>query len=165
MMDETPKPLIGETFHLLQLMAAADVAEAYLCRMLKKRQISLAEWRTMMLISTLPAASLSALARERQIDKSVASRLVARLARRGFVQREQAPCDRRTSRLSLTARGRAVLGRAASEVLALPPCVVDALDESERQQLAHILGRLRLALSPEGSRIIVSAGGDLPEQS
>lgn len=81
-------------------------------------RISVPQWRTLALLGRAPGSSLSDVAEHLGVSRSTASVLVDRLVRRGLVERQRHPQERRRVRLSLTARGEALLARARAHTRA-----------------------------------------------
>lgn len=67
---------------------------------------------------------------------------IDRLARRGLVERFPDPQDRRGVRVRLTAEGRRVTEAALAGLLEHERGLLETLDGSDRDQLAHLLARL-----------------------
>jgi DNA-binding MarR family transcriptional regulator len=76
-----------------------------------KYGLSTPEWRTVMLLAAFPGSSSDQVAARSNIEKSVVSRLIANLLRRGFIHRAVDPDDRRRSSLSLSLKGKAVYNK------------------------------------------------------
>jgi len=105
---------------------------------------TLAELRLLYEIAHQDGPSAAQLGRELRLDPGYLSRLLARLRRRGLLERRPSPTDRRLSRLRLTRKGQetfAVLDRRSHEEIAallspLAPVdqrrVVEAMDRIER---------------------------------
>jgi DNA-binding MarR family transcriptional regulator len=83
---------------------------------------------------------MSALAGVLSCDASNVTGIVDRLEGRGLVERRGAEGDRRVKALATTRAG-AALRRRLLERIARPPSVFDALPDSDRKELARILGR------------------------
>lgn len=74
--------------------------------------------------------------------QSTASRVVDRLVRDGFISRQEDPEDRRQKRLTLTARGRAVVEEGEQIMGRRTIPMLDALDEAEREQFRRLLAKM-----------------------
>ncbi len=72
----------------------------------RKFKLRMPEVRVIGVIGDRGNAPFGRVCRDTELDKSQASRLVARLARRGLLKRASDPADSRSVQLSLTARGR-----------------------------------------------------------
>ncbi|THG30227.1 winged helix-turn-helix transcriptional regulator [Naasia lichenicola] len=96
--------------------------------------------------------SISDLATRIGWERSRASHHVRRMAARGLVGTEQSESDRRSTQVSLTARGRATLGNSSPGHVELVRAVfLDPLDERRRSELAESLERIYDALIEHGS--------------
>ena len=87
----------------------------------------------------------SALAARERVQRPTATRLVARLEELGVVQRAGAPADRRSSLLSVTPEGRALLEEMRGRKTAYLAHRIEKLEPEERAALdraAAILERL-----------------------
>jgi DNA-binding MarR family transcriptional regulator len=82
------------------------------------------------------------------------SQVVARLERRGWVERRPDPTDGRTTLAVLTDGGRKQLQAAApGHVETVRRLVLDPLTKPQQRQLREINGRIRNAIEPSGARI------------
>jgi DNA-binding MarR family transcriptional regulator len=88
----------------------------------------------------------SDVARRLQIDQSTASRHLAALAERGFVQRDADPDDGRVSWLRVTAAGQRLLDRARDVALNDFDAALTGWSRDDRRALGELLTRLREAL-------------------
>ena len=68
--------------------------------------------------------------------------ILRNMERDGYVQRRPDPDDGRSSFVSLTDKGRAVVSRIMPERLARMSHVVDGLDDAEQRELVELLGRI-----------------------
>ena len=75
--------------------------------------------------------------------------LTDELEKEGLVQRDAEPGDRRSWRLSLTAKGRKAFEAIASEHERWVVELFGGIREAERQQLFTLLGQLRLQMSSQ----------------
>ncbi len=112
----------------------------------------LAEWRTIGVLGEFGPLSLRDVARRGAIDKAQVSRLMPGLIRRGYVDRNAHPTDRRRASLRLTEAGRGIY----EEILVLgrrrQAWLVDELTEAERVTVVDILDRMlaRIEAEPAG---------------
>ncbi|MBB4222769.1 MULTISPECIES: MarR family winged helix-turn-helix transcriptional regulator [Variovorax] len=89
----------------------------------REHRITLNEWRTMAVLAVQPGLNATQVADQTGLDKMAVSRALAGLLRHKRVQRHDDPTDRRSSRLYLTAAGKALhetvgaLGRAREVAL------------------------------------------------
>ena len=93
-------------------------------------------------LSEARAQSVNELATRTATDQSSVSVVLARLTERGLVARRVDPKDRRRVRLSLTARGRALLRRSPAPAQNELVEAIEALRPAERANLADLLGRV-----------------------
>jgi DNA-binding MarR family transcriptional regulator len=93
-------------------------------------------------LDTDPPLSQRDLAARLRLEKSTVSRLAADLERDGLLVRERDPADRRSYRLRLTARGRALHERLRSAFHRRYECWIDELSADEQQALLHGLPAL-----------------------
>lgn len=102
------------------------------------------------------ALSLNELAARTSTDQSSVSVVVRRLAEEGFVARAADPHDARKLRLSLTAKGRAVVRRAPPLAQSALIEAVEALPVQERAELARLLESLngRMGVGSERPRLL-----------
>ncbi|MGZ4174864.1 MAG: MarR family transcriptional regulator [Solirubrobacteraceae bacterium] len=94
------------------------------------------------------------LAAELGLSAGTVSLRIDRLARQGLVERRPDPDDGRGALVSLTDRGREMFEACAPEHLANAEELLAGLSEPERNQLAHLLGKLLYTLedpSPDDS--------------
>lgn len=90
------------------------------------------------------------LSRRQRVEAPTMCRMVDRLARDGLVERTSDPLDRRATRVTLTAGGRAVVARSARVLEDIDERTFGGLDADERRTLAELLGRVVERVSPVG---------------
>ena len=88
------------------------------------------------------------LSRRQRVEAPTMCRMVDRLARDGLVERASDPLDRRATRVSLTAEGRALLARSTGAVEHIDERIFGGLDADERRTLTDLLGRVIERASP-----------------
>jgi DNA-binding MarR family transcriptional regulator len=76
------------------------------------------------------------------VAKNALSGLVDRIERRGLVQRKTLQHDRRAVTLSVTARGKEIVGALYADVAERMPAITSALPEDERHQFATSVARV-----------------------
>ncbi len=101
------------------------------------------DWRTMVILARYQPLSANDVAGRSSMDKVQVSRAVARLTRTGLVVREVDSGDRRRSQLRLSTRGQSVYARLVPQVQLVEARLLDALDDSEREQLDRIVEKLQ----------------------
>ena len=100
-----------------------------------------------------PEPATSKLLSERMIDKmSNASRLVDKLEKKKYVERQNSTHDRRRVDIRLTEHGRTVVERAGEELMEELHRKMAHLDPSEANRTSELLDRLRTGHEPETDR-------------
>jgi MarR family transcriptional regulator, temperature-dependent positive regulator of motility len=133
-----PEPL-RYTGHLIR---RAQQRHAALWNALVSAEVSSVQFAALTLLERMPGASQAELGAALDLDRSTIADLVARLERRGAVERTPHASDRRRNAVRLTAAGAdelarlRPLARAANDALAAP------LDERELAALRALLRRL-----------------------
>jgi DNA-binding MarR family transcriptional regulator len=94
------------------------------------------------ILSVTPSLPVSDLAKRLRISKPQASVLVRRLEELGLVERLSAGDDKRVCVLSLTAKGRATLNSNVRKIKAKMKEKLDALSETEQNELSESLGSI-----------------------
>ncbi len=91
------------------------------------------------------------LARRLRLDKSTTSRLVAKLAERGWVEKRSNPDDRRASRLTLSVTGQTVLADLSRAAAAKYRALWGRIPPAERPRVLAALHTLTQALEEDAS--------------
>ncbi|MGZ5923061.1 MAG: MarR family winged helix-turn-helix transcriptional regulator [Rhizomicrobium sp.] len=104
--------------------------------------LSIPEWRTMAVLGGTPNLSARDVAERTAMDKVQVSRAVESLMRARRVQRQADPSDGRITRLSLTARGRAIYDEVVPLALHLEDVFLSALTVEERRQFDSLMTKL-----------------------
>ncbi len=86
---------------------------------LKPHVVNLQAWRILAALSQSEPQSLSELADHTGAELSYMSRSIAVLEKRGLLQRDPSPTDKRTTRLSLTEGGKTLVRELAPKALAI----------------------------------------------
>lgn len=81
--------------------------------------------------------------------------LLDTLERRGLVQRQPDPTDRRRLLVALTDDGRALVEQFLPEVVALQTAVMAELSETQRQQLLRLLSKIRDGMASTDPEAVV----------
>ena len=100
------------------------------------------EWRIIGLLGAFSPFSLQALAREVNVDKSQASRIVSGLIQRGLLQRGADENDGRGIQLSLSAQGKIIYRKIFPKAVKRNEALLSVLSEDDRQCLERILTQL-----------------------
>lgn len=106
MNEETLKELRRSLRRLEAAMAGSLDLDAVCCG------VTMAQVHVLLAVEEMGETRVTALAGDLGLDKSTLSRTIESLVRAGLVERRAVPGDRRSQRLSLTARGR----RAAADI-------------------------------------------------
>lgn len=104
--------------------------------------LTIPEWRVMAVLGGSSGLSAGEVAQRTAMDKVQVSRAIARLVSARRVQRQTDPGDARVTRLSLTARGRAIYDEIAPLALELEDHFLAALTPEERAGFDAILAKL-----------------------
>ncbi|MBU3062493.1 MarR family transcriptional regulator [Nocardia sp. NEAU-G5] len=144
------------------LLTASRLLVALSARSLAQvdESITIAQFRTMMILSSRGPVKVAELAAILNVQPSTATRMVDRLVAAELIDRRPNPNSRRELILELTARGReivdAVTARRREEIAA----VVAKMPEADRHGLVHALtaftaagGELPTALEAEGYQV------------
>lgn len=100
------------------------------------------EWRIIGLLGAFSPFSLQALAREVNVDKSQASRIVSSMIQRGLLQRGADETDGRGVQLSLTPQGKVVYKKVFPKAVKRNEALLSVLSDEDRQCLERILTQL-----------------------
>ena len=115
--------------------------------------VTLPQFRALIVLASRGPQPLHALADELDVVPSTVTRMCDRLERKGLARRTAAPANRRELRLSLTADGREL---------------VDAVTKARRRELRRVVGQLRpseRAVVVEAFEAFARAAGEVPEQA
>ena len=131
--------LLGYTGHLLRRAQQLHVA-VWLRDV--SSETSSVQFAVLTVLDHRPGASQRDLGRALDLDRSTIADLVARMMRRGLIERERDGDDRRRNVLQLTGAGRAELARLRPRVDAIEPALTAGLDPVEREELRRLLSRV-----------------------
>ncbi|CAG7606809.1 MarR family winged helix-turn-helix transcriptional regulator [Actinacidiphila bryophytorum] len=101
--------------------------------------LTLPQFRMLVALHTRGPLSLSMLAAELDVQPSTAMRMIDRLVAAEMVTRSASPTDRRTSSISLTAKGRSTVLQATERRRAEIARIVDAMSPTQRHDLIKAL--------------------------
>ena len=104
--------------------------------------LAVTEWRVMAALGRFAPLTASEVGQRIVMDKVVVSRAVARLLKRGLIERAPDRTDRRRASLKLSARGRSVHARIVPLALEYEARLYAALDAEERRQFDALSDRL-----------------------
>lgn len=114
-------------------------------------EVTLPQFRTLVVLATRGAQSGAALAEELDTAASSVTRMCDRLEAKGLIERAPGP-DRRTLDITITDEGRAI---------------VDAVTDDRRRRLAGLVAAVPPAqrdLLAEALEAMARAGGELPDE-
>lgn len=105
-------------------------------------ELTIPEWRAMAVLGGTSGLSAREVAERTAMDKVQVSRAIESLMRARRVQREPDASDGRVTRLSLTARGRAIYDEVVPLALHLEQVFLSTLTAQERRTLEALLDKL-----------------------
>ena len=105
-------------------------------------ELTIPEWRAMAVLGGTSGLSAREVAERTAMDKVQVSRAIESLMRAKRVQREPDASDGRVTRLSLTARGRAIYDEVVPLALHLEQIFLSTLTVQERRTLEALLDKL-----------------------
>ena len=114
--------------------------------------LSIPQWRTLAVLARRPGLTAAEITARGAMDKVAVSRAVTGLVARGLVRRRTVARDRRSSSLTLTARGRTVYGEIAPWARDYEQALLVVLSASERRVLDDALDKLLAAASTPAAR-------------
>lgn len=103
---------------------------------------SMLDWRLIGLLGLAAPKSLNQLAREANLEKSQASRAVAKLIDSGLIERGSDASDGRGVQLVLSAKGRQLYNRMLPASIERGEAILGALSVKEREALQRMLDKL-----------------------
>jgi DNA-binding MarR family transcriptional regulator len=132
--DSSPSYLIAALGNRLSVLAARNL----------RRQLGLAlmEWRVLAVLAVEPGASPGRIVEFAGVNKSVVSRAVNALLKRGLIARAPLPGHGLKTLLSLTAEGRAVHDRGIGARQAAEQTLLQGLSPAEHEALVKVLKRM-----------------------
>jgi DNA-binding MarR family transcriptional regulator len=122
-------------------MAASKVLTAVVARSLigLAPEVSLAQLRTLVMISTHGVMNLTSVAEGLGVNPSNASRTCDRLVRDGLLDRREDTADRRSIQLSLTRQGQKVVEKLFAKRRAMLEQIVSTMSQAQQRQLSSSL--------------------------
>jgi DNA-binding MarR family transcriptional regulator len=108
-----------------------------------RRDLSLAQFRTLSLVQRQPAASLSVVAEHLGASLPTASRMVHGLVERGLLARQGCHEDRRQLALAITPKGEALIKTAYEETQGQLKKELDSLSPAQHQTIAEAMVSLK----------------------
>ncbi len=137
--DSSPSYLVCALANKITVMAARDLRQLL--------GISVMEWRVMAILAVEPGATPGRVIEFTGVNKSVVSRAVNTLVKRGLVRRELAPDHGLRTHLSLTPAGHDVHDEGIGSQLKAEEKLMDGVSAEDRARLVHNLRRLTGNLS------------------
>ncbi len=121
---------------------SAQVSRALSQIYTREFSLSVPEWRIMANLGRFGPLNAGDLAEKSSLDKPKVTRALQKLEARGLVERAVEARDRRQVRLSLTRRGRSMLGQIAGLALEWEKDLLAALPAADRAALERIIQAL-----------------------
>jgi len=84
------------------------------------------------------------LGKRTELDSATLTGILDRLAAAALIERQENPGDRRSIRIGLTQKGKLMSADAARVIAEANREFLSVLDETERRELHHLIGKLRL---------------------
>ncbi|HQX65057.1 MAG TPA: MarR family winged helix-turn-helix transcriptional regulator [Dokdonella sp.] len=132
-----------ETFLPYRLSVLSNTLSQAIAKVYDKRfDLSVTEWRAMAVLGNRPDISAREVAERTAMDKVAISRAVARMLKKGRIERSRARHDKRQSVLRLSEEGWRIYNQVAPLALEHEQRLLAHLDAEERQWLARILDTL-----------------------
>ncbi len=125
------------------------IAKPFFARYAQEHDLSINEWRVVMLVAAHPGLSMSEIATRSGMLLMNVSRAVRRLERMGRIKRGPDPADGRRALLTLTARGQALHDRVTPAARRSEQAVRALLDPSEEAELSRLLDKLLAGLASQ----------------
>ena len=119
----------------------------------KQHDLSLIEWRAMVVLASHPGVSATEVADFTGLDKMSVSRALARLNKRGRLQRESDPADQRRSILKLSSQGRRLFTRIGAQAKLREAELFAGISPAEAAQLDAALDKLLAGLGTPQSHV------------
>ncbi len=137
-MTDGPEPL-RYTGHLIRRAQQRHIA---LWQDQVSADVSSVQYAALAVLQRMPGASQSELGAELDLDRSTIADIVARLERRGVIERSPHANDRRRYALQLTAAGHREVDRLRPRVDAANAKLTEALSDDELATLRMLLKRI-----------------------
>jgi DNA-binding MarR family transcriptional regulator len=147
------KPQLNlDTFLPYRLSVLSNRVSDAIARQYSERfDLSIPEWRIIAVLGQTPNLSARDVARRTAMDKVQVSRAATSLVEARRVARSEDTDDARISRLSLTAKGRAIYDEVAPLALRLESLLLSSLSAQERDTLENLMHKLDRQVSLLGA--------------
>ncbi|MEO0485791.1 MAG: MarR family transcriptional regulator [Pseudomonadota bacterium] len=120
---------------------------AHAARLLSEAaDISLSQWRILVMMDTEPGITASEIVRQTKIDKAMVSRAIKKLAEDGLITVDVSDADQRQHVLQFTPRGRTSYERAWPHMIGRQNTLIAAITQDEHDQFLDTLDKLEDAL-------------------
>ena len=138
--DDIPAVQQRVTFRISRVHARMN---AQATRILKKHaDLSLSQWRVMVMIDRSGRTTAAEIVRETQIDKGLISRTIKGMTDDGLITQATSTTDQRASFLELTPEGRARFAAARPHMLGRQGRLIGALSKPEREAFFRTIDKL-----------------------
>ncbi len=117
--------------------------------------LSITQCHALEVLTVRGGLTLNEVAAELYLDKSTASRVVAALERKGYVERTEHPEDRRAILLEVTATGEALYKQIHGAIIEQEKGLLTDFDSGTRQSMTMLIRRLAVAAA---ERVEASGG-------
>jgi DNA-binding MarR family transcriptional regulator len=121
-------------------------ARPFVDSLAKTHQLSLNEWRAMVVLASHPGVAAREIAEHTGLDKMSVSRAIAALDRHRRVRKEADPQDARRTRLWLNAAGRALFESIGASASQREAQLFGGISATEQQALGKLIDRLIAAV-------------------
>ena len=148
---EVPDNLLDQSAAHRLLLLTNLLAKPFLADFEKEFDLSLNDWRVMLMLANRPGLSASEIGEQTGMHLMNVSRSVQRLTRLGRVRRQTDPADRRRQELMLTPRGLAVYHRIKPHAWQREWLVRSALDPDEMKEFLRLLDKVIADILVQGS--------------
>ncbi len=145
-----PEPMAGRVGY--RLKQAQNALRTRMDELLRPSGITAPQYAVLTALALAPGRSNAELARAAFVTPQTMQGIVANLERAGLLARAPDPSHGRILRTTLTAKGRAALGRAHAATDAAEAAMLAGLNKAERATLASLLGRCAENLRDGGGR-------------
>jgi len=136
-----------------------QTARPFVETLARTHQLSLNEWRVMVVLASHPGVAASELAASTGLDKMSISRAIAALSRHGRLIKKTDAQDARRTLLWLSAAGQRVFRTVGEPAKAREAQLFGGIDATELAQLDQLVDKLLLALSEPEQAGALRPGG------
>jgi DNA-binding MarR family transcriptional regulator len=153
-----PPPTAAATGHALLVASRALVGIA--ARSLADVDVTLPQWRALVVISSRPSVTVNDLADALAVHPSTATRLCDRLVAKRLVRRAQSREDRRITELDLSAAGRRLVSGVTADRRASLVAIAGRMSPAARAALLEGLAEFAEAAGEPVGVDLLGWGGD-----